>query len=303
MKWLLAGASGFLGQALRVRLASEGHEVTRLVRRKPATSTEFGWDPDRGEIDSAALDGVEAVVNFGGVGVFNAPWTEQRREGILSSRVHTTQTVAEAIAARPEGKRPVLIQGSGIARYGIVANAEPFTEDDLAAADFLAQVTVQWEGAARAATEAGARTVFLRTSPVMDRSGGAFAPMKLAWSAGLGAIIGTGEQHMPMISLDDYLGVVQWAADTPHAAGPYNLTLPVPTTNAEFTDELARQLHRPRVLKVPAAVLRTTLGELSGQVLGDIYAVPERLQADGYRFYYPDVSATVAAALRREPAA
>ena len=82
-----------------------------------------------------------------------------------------------------------------------------------------------------------------------------------------------------MISLDDYLGVVHWAADTPHAAGPYNLTIPVPTTNAEFTDELARQLHRPRVLKVPAVVLRTALGELSGQLLGDIYAVPERLQA------------------------
>ena len=301
MKWLLAGASGFLGKALRVRLASEGHDVTRLVRREPATSTEFGWDPERGEIDPAALDGVEAVVNFGGVGVFNSPWTQRRREGILSSRVHATQTVSEAIAARPEGRRPVLIQGSGIARYGTVANPEPFTEDDLAAADFLAQVTVQWEAATRAATEAGARTVFLRTSPVMDRSGGAFALMKLAWSAGLGAVIGSGRQHMPMISLDDYLGVVQWAADTPHAAGPYNLTLPVPTTNAEFTDELARQLHRPRVIKAPAVVLRTALGELSGQLLGDIYAVPERLQAAGYRFYYPDVSATIAAALHRGP--
>ena len=303
MKWLLAGASGFLGQALRVRLASEGHEVTRLVRRKPATSTEFGWDPDRGEIDPAALDGVETVVNLGGVGVFNAPWTEKRREGILASRVRTTHTVAEAIAARPEGQRPVLIQASGIARYGTVANPEPCTEDDLAAADFLAQVTVQWEAATRPAAEAGARTVVLRTSPVMDRSGGAFVPMKLAWSAGLGAVIGSGRQHMPMISLDDYLGVVQWAADTSHAAGPYNLTLPVPTTNAEFTDELARQLHRPRVLKVPAVALRTALGELSGQLLGDIYAVPERLQAHGYRFYYPDVSATIAAALRREPTA
>ena len=171
--------------------------------------------------------------------------------------MRTTQTVAEAIAARPEGQRPVLIQASGIARYGTVANPEPCTEDDLAAADFLAQVAVQWEAPPDQAAEAGARTVVLRTSPVMDRSGGAFAPMKLAWSAGLGAMIGSGRQHMPMISLDDYLGVVQWAADTSHAAGPYNLTLPVPTTNAEFTDELARQLHRPRVLKVPAVVLRT----------------------------------------------
>ncbi len=219
MKWLLAGASGFLGTSLRVRLASEGHDVIRLVRREPATATEFRWDPDQGEIDLAAFDGVEAVVNLGGVGVFTSRWTEQRREAILSSRVNTTGTMARAIAGLDESRRPTLIQASGIARYGAVSHDQPFTEDDFAAPDFLAQATVQWEGAAQPAIDAGARTVFLRTSPVLDRSGGSFAPMKLAWSLGLGATLGDGRQHMPMISLIDYLGVVQWAADTPHASG------------------------------------------------------------------------------------
>ena len=98
VKWLLAGASGFLGTALRVRLASEGHEVIRLVRRAPATATEFRWDPDAGELDSSAFDGVDAVVNLGGVGVFTGLWTEKRRAAILSSRVNTTQTMARALA-------------------------------------------------------------------------------------------------------------------------------------------------------------------------------------------------------------
>jgi uncharacterized protein (TIGR01777 family) len=298
MKWLLAGASGFLGTALRVRLASEDHEVVRLVRRAPATSTEFRWNPDAGELDDSALQDVDVVVNLGGVGAFTGLWTESRRAAIRSSRVNTTQTIARALADLP-GRRPTLIQASATGRYGPVSNAEPFTEDDLAAPDFLAQVVVAWEAAAQPAIDAGVRTVFLRISPVMDSSGGPFVPMRLAWSLGLGATLGDGHQHMPMISLDDWLGVVQWAADTPHASGPYNLTIPEPTTNREFTDELARQLHRPRLLKAPSGVLTRALGELSQQLLGDMYVIPRRLQDDGYQFYYPDVAATVGAALRR----
>lgn len=299
MKWLLAGASGFLGTALRERLATEGHEVVRLVRREPATATEFRWDPDAGEIDEAAFDGVDTVVNLGGVAVAGWVWTEPRREAILSSRVNTTQTIARALAHRADPK-PTLIQATGIAYYGTTSGAAPATESTPAASDFLAQVVVRWEEATQPAVDAGVRTVLLRTSPVLDRSGGAFVPMQLAWSLGLGATLGNGRQRMPMIALDDYLGVVQWAA-TNDVSGPYNLTIPNQTTNAEFTDALARQLHRPRLLKAPALVMRTVLGELSGQLLGDMYVVPERLQADGYRFYYPDVHATIGAALRRGP--
>lgn len=296
--WLLAGASGFLGTALRLRLATEGHTVIRLVRREPATATEFRWDPDSGEVDAAAFAGVDTVVNLGGVAVFSGVWTESRRQAILTSRVNTTATMARALASLP-GNRPTLIQAGGISWYGGTSTDQPHTESSPAATDFLAQVSVQWEAAAEAAVDAGVRTVLLRTSPVFDSSGGAFVPLKLAWSLGAGAVIGSGRQRMPMISLVDYLGVVQWAADVPHAAGPYNLTIPRPTSNAEFTDELARQLHRPRLFKAPALVLRKAMGELSNQLLGDVHVIPQRLQADGYRFYHSDVSSTIASALAR----
>lgn len=304
-RWLLAGASGFLGTALRVRLATDGHEVVRLVRREPATATEHRWDPDRGELDPAALDGVDAVVNLGGAGVFTHPWTAARRELLLSSRLATTGTVARALAARAAatGSAPVLIQASGIARYASVAGGRPATEDAPAAPDFLAQLTVQWEGATRPAVDAGVRVVLLRTSPVLDHSGGPFVPMRVAWSAGLGTTLGDGRQRMPLISLADYLGVVLWAAGEERARGAYNLTIPEPTTNAEFTDALAAALHRPRLLRAPAFVLRRALGELSGQLLGDTWAVPSRLTGDGYVFRAPDVRSTIAAALGERPAA
>ncbi len=295
--WLLAGASGFLGTALRVRLATDGDEVVRLVRREPAALGERRWDPSRGEMDPAVLDGVDAVVNLAGVNVFSRRWTRSRREAILSSRVDTTATLAKALAARG-ADAPILLQADGIAWYGGRRTDEPHVEGDPAAPDFLAQVCVRWEEAAQPAVDAGARVVFLRTSPVLDRSGGPFLPMRLAWSAGLGAVLGDGTQRMPIISLEDYLGVVRWAAATPHASGPYNLTVPRPCTNAEFTDALARALHRPRLLKAPAAVLRAALGELSGQLLDDLWVRPQRLLDDGYVFASSDVEGTVAAALR-----
>jgi len=298
-RWLLAGASGFLGTALRVRLSTDGHEVVRLVRRAPATSAEHRWDPDAGRLDPAVLDGVDVVVNLGGAGVFTHPWTSARRELLLSSRVHTTGSLERALAARAAatGSAPALLQANGNARYGSVSGSAPATEDSPAAPDFLAQLTVRWEGAVQPAVDAGVRTVLLRTSPVLDHSGGPFVPMRLAWSAGLGTTLGNGRQRMPLISLVDYLGVVLWASATPTARGAYNLTIPEPTTNAEFTDALAAALHRPRLLKVPARVLRTALGELSGQLLGDTYVVPARLTGDGYTFHAPDVRRTIAAAL------
>jgi uncharacterized protein len=299
MKWLLAGASGFLGTAIRVRLASEGEPVVRLVRRKPATSTEFWWDPDSGEIDMSAFDGVDVVVNLGGIPVAPLPWMQSRREQILASRVNTTNTVARALAAQAGSRPPTLIQASGIARYGTSSDIEPYIEDSPAAPDYLAQVTTKWEAATEPAGNAGVRVVLLRTSPVMDSSGGQFALMKLAWSCGLGATLGDGSQRMPMISLRDSLAVVHWAASTEQASGPYNLTIPQPATNLEFSDALAAALHRPRFLRAPAPIIRIALGELAGQLVGDMYAIPKRLTDSGFVFSDPTVNDVVASALGR----
>ena len=142
--------------------------------------------------------------------------------------------------------------------------------------------------------------VVLRAAPVLERSGSSFRLMHLAWSCGLGATLGDGKQWMPIVALSDWLGAVQWAADTPHATGAYNVTIPEPTTNAEFTDELARALHRPRFLAAPEVVLRTALGERVGQMVGDMYVVPRRLTEHGFVFGAPDVTSTVAAALSKD---
>lgn len=304
MKFLIAGSSGFLGTALRVRLAEQGHEAVRLVRRAPASALERQWDPDSGELDPSVLDGADVVVNLAGAGVADRLWTESRRELILSSRVNTTGTLARALAARVESGSDhagavTFVQASGISVYGSESGPTPYIEDSPAAGDYLAQVAVQWEAAAQPAVDAGVRVAFLRTSPVMDVSGGPLKLMRIPWSLGLGAVIGTGRQRMPMIALEDYLRVVDWIVATPEAHGPYNLTIPEPTTNAAFTKTLARLLHRPSLLRAPGVVLRTALGELSEQLLGDVYVIPARLTDGGFTFSHPDVESTLRSGLHQ----
>jgi uncharacterized protein (TIGR01777 family) len=300
MKILLSGASGFLGTALRVRFAQQGHEVVRYVRRTPAASTEFRWDPGHRRLDPAAFDGVDAVINLSGAGIADRPWTDQRRRVLLSSRVDPTATLAEGLAAHAAstGARPTLLQASGIAWYGTTSGAEPHHEGEPAAADWLAQVCVQWEGAAHPALDAGLRVCYLRTTPVLDGSGGTLKLLRLPFAVGLGARLGDGRQRMAMIGLDDWLRAVDWMLATPTAEGPYNLTIPEPTTNADFTREFAAALRRPVFLAAPAPVLGV-VGELSQQLLGDQYVVPTALTDAGFVFEAPDVATTLAHALAR----
>ena len=128
MKWLLAGASGFLGNALRVRLASEGHEVVRLVRREPASSAEFRWDPYADEVDPAAFEGVDAVVNLAGVNLLTRPWTTSRREQILvlPGRRPPGPWPPPWPSGRPEyGERPVFVSQSATGYYGTGGRRAP----------------------------------------------------------------------------------------------------------------------------------------------------------------------------------
>jgi uncharacterized protein len=295
VKWLLAGSSGFLGTALRERLATRQDEVVRLVRRDPIGRQELRWDPATGLLDPTAFAGVDVVVNLAGVGVAGWLWTPSRRAAIRSSRVDTTTTLATTLA-RLESP-PAFVHASGVAVYGTERDERPSTEDSPPATDFLAQVVVAWEDAARPAAQAGGRVVSLRTSPVMSASGGAFKLMRLAWSLGAGATLGDGSQRMPMIALEDYLRALIWAAETPDASGPYNLTIPEPTTNLEFSYTLAKTLRRPRFLAAPAPVLRAVLGELAEQLLGDMYVLPARLTQAGFTFAAPNVRTLVASAL------
>ncbi len=297
MRYVLAGASGFLGKALTAQLTADGHDVTRLVRREPEGPHESHWDPAHGEVDAGLIAGADVVVNLAGASIGRVPWTASYRQTLLRSRTTTTNLLATTLSAVPEP--PVFVAQSGIDYYGKDRGPEDLDEDAEAGEGFLADLCREWEQAAAPAELAGARVVRLRTSIVLDRSGGMFPLMTVPFRLGLGGRLGSGSQVMTVIALTDWIGAVRFLVERPDCRGAYNLTLPHPPTNAEFTAALGAALHRPTRLPVPGVAIRTALGELSEGVLGSARVLPRRLLEAGFSFAAPDVTTLVDSALHR----
>jgi uncharacterized protein (TIGR01777 family) len=294
MKYVLGGSSGFLGKALTRDLVADGHQVVRLVRRQPERPDEVRWDPAAGELDPAALEGTDVVVNLAGANI-GRPWTPTYKNVIRESRVSTTATLATAVAQldRP----PVFLVQSGIGGYGKDRGDELLTEESGLGEGFLSDVVRLWEGAAEPAREAGSRVAALRTGVVLDGAAPAFRLLSLPFRLGAGGRLGPGTQYFPAISLKDWLRAVRFVADHDELSGPVNLDLPNPATNAEFTKALASALHRPALIPVPSFVLTTVLGDFAWELVGSTRAIPAKLQAAGFTFDHPTVEAAIAAAL------
>jgi uncharacterized protein (TIGR01777 family) len=295
MRFLVAGASGFLGTRLRERLEADGHVVATLVRREPERPDQVRWDPYAGPLDPAVVDAHDVVVNLAGSPTAGNPHSEKWAHELRESRVTTTRVLAEAIAASES--KPVFLAGNGISYYGDHGSL-PLPEDAESRGDaLLTSVTRDWQAATHAAQEAGSRVVVLRTSPVQDRRSMPLKAQRLQFLAGLGGRIGNGRQHVPMITTRDWTAAVVHCATTEAVDGPVNLVCEHTPTNAEFTRELAAQLHRPAVAHAPAFVVRKAAGAMAPEVLGSVNAKPARLLATGFTFSDPDVSAVIREAL------
>jgi uncharacterized protein (TIGR01777 family) len=301
MRIAVTGSTGFIGSALVGSLLADGHEVVRLVRRRSRTgpqadgTTAIGWNPLLMEIDRAGLAGVEAVVHLAGAGVGDHRWTDRYKREIRESRVLGTETLAAALAEAGQPPR-VLVSASAVGYYGQTGD-RVIDEDSPAGDDFLAQVCVEWEAAARPAAEAGVRVVHPRTGLVLSAAGGAGARLFPLFKLGLGGRLGSGAQYWSYISLADEIAALRFLIDHPDIEGPVNLTAPEPVTNRELTEALGKALGRPTPFPVPEAALKAVLGELAVEVAGSHRVVPGRLLEAGFRFRHPDVGSAVRAAL------
>jgi uncharacterized protein len=296
VKIAVSGASGLIGGALLPALRADGHEVLTLVRRTPRTADEHRWDPQHRRIDPAVLADVDAVISLGGTPIRPRPFTAAYRERLLRSRLDATTTISEALAMVADPSRArILLSASAVGYYGDTGS-RTVTEQDPAGSDFLAQLCAQWEAATAPAEAAGVRVVHLRTGLVLDREAMLVRILGLVFRLGLGGRMGSGRQYWPWISLADEVGAIRHLL-TADVSGPVNVTGPAPATNAEFTRELARQVHRPALIPVPAVAIRLALGEFGrSSVLAGQRAMPVRLQECGYRFTHTDLASALRAA-------
>jgi len=297
MKVLLAGASGLLGHALRRGLVANGETVHVLVRREPRDDVETEWHPERSELDPSVLRDVDAVVCLSGVNLGRRRWNDQVKRDIVASRVQPVATLARALAEAPH--RPsVYVTASGAGCYGdtgrrVIDESAPYGNT------FLAGVCRLWEGAADPAVAAGVRVVHLRSGPVLAATGDLMKRLKPIIWLGLGGPLGSGEQYLPWISLADHVAATRFLL-TADVAGPVNVTGPDPARNAEVIATMARLMHRPAVLPVPAFAIRTVLGGMSEEILIGQRAIPKRLLEAGFAFQHPTLEAALRAALSNQ---
>ena len=299
MKTAITGASGFIGGAVSSALEAGEHEVFRLVRRTPQNDGEIYWNPtgaeeSSGGIDSANLEGMDAVFHFAAENIAGK-WTPEKMRRIRDSRISGTRLLAGALAGLESPPR-VLIAASGIGYYGDTGDIET-DEDGKLGGDFLALLCRDWEAACEPARAAGIRVFNLRIGVVLDKSSGALKGLLPVFKMGLGGRLGGGGQWWSCISLRDLVRAAIFAMDCDALSGPVNAAAPNPVTNAEFTRALARALNRPAVFAVPKFALRAALGKMAEGALASQRVVPRKLLDAGFTFNHPDIDSMLKSAL------
>jgi uncharacterized protein (TIGR01777 family) len=299
MTILLSGASGMLGIAIGSALERQGMRLLTLVRREPKGPNELRWNPAGAGIDEPEkLEGLDAAVHLSGASVAARRWTAGYKREMTESRVTSTQVLAKTLA-RLKQPPPVLITASAVGFYGNRGD-DLLDEDSSAGRGYFPELCKAWEDAARPAEDAGIRVVHLRFGMVLGRDGGAMARLAPLFRLGLGGRLGSGRQWMSWVSEADAVSAALFSLQNPDLSGPVNVVAPEPVTNAEFTRELGRAVHRPAVLPAPAFALRLAFGEMADEaLLASARVLPKRLTEAGFVCAHPTLPQAFAAALAK----
>ncbi len=294
MNILLTGGTGLIGRALCRRWLAEGHRLWVWSRTPDRVARLCGAEVQGvGSLEQLDRVPLDAVINLAGAPIADRPWTKSRKALLWDSRVKLTEQLVDWLGKR-EQKPAVLISGSAVGWYGDGGEHRLTEADQPVTADFASQLCSAWEERAMEASVLGIRVALVRTGLVLARDGGFLKRLLPAFRLGLGGRLGSGRQWMPWIHIEDQIGLIDFVLRQPTAEGPYNACAPAPVRNADFTRSLGRCLHQPTCLPVPAVVLKATLGELAGLLLGGQHALPKKLQDEGYRFRFAELDQALA---------
>jgi uncharacterized protein len=302
---LVSGSTGFLGTSLVETFEGQGHTVARLVRPGTAPKNSSGareqtiaWDPVADQFDAAAAEGADALVHLAGASIAEGRWNDARKKLLRTSRIDATRQLIGALAKLQRPPRTI-VAASAVGYFGN-RGEETLTEASAPGNDFLAGLCREWEAETARGAGFGARVVSLRFGIILARHGGALPRMAMPFQMGAGGRLGDGRQWMSWLTLQETIGIVQFALANPGLSGPLDAVTPNPARNSEFTSVLAKTLHRPAIFPAPAFALRLALGEMADALLlASQKVMPSKLTNAGYQFLQPNLASALAEVFRK----
>ncbi len=268
-------------------------ELQAEIQVQAPIPNDVRWDPVADEFDAAAAEGADAVVHLAGASIGGGRWTTARKALLRSSRVEATRHLVDSLSTL-NAKPKIFVGVSAVGYYGDRGD-EKLTDHSGPGADFLAQICKDWERESNRAAEFGARVAILRFGIILSTRGGALPKMLTPIKMFVGGKLGSGQQWMSWLSLDDAAGVIRFALENENVRGPINTVSPYPIRNVDFTKKAGRAVHRPAIFPAPAFALRLMLGEMAdGLLLSSQRAIPEKLKTLGYEFKDSDLGFTLA---------
>lgn len=284
---LVTGATGLVGKKLIRTLVQMGHSVSVLSRRQvniPNVKV-FIWDVYKQQIDPTCMKGIDTVIHLAGEPIAAKKWTKERKQQIIDSRVLSTQLLHSAIKSHGSSVED-FISASAVGYYGNRAD-ELLREDSGNGTGFMARCCKLWEDAVDEGSAMGLRVVKLRIGFILAKGEGALATMDKPIRYFVGAPLGTGEQWIPWVHIDDIVAMFIHAMNRSDLAGAYNATAPFPVSNATLTKAIAKALHKPVwPIKVPEKVLEMILGKMSAVVTLSNNTSAQKLLDSDFLFKY-----------------
>ena len=295
----ITGATGSVGRAIVKQLLDAGHQVRVLTTRDQLDwpgVTSYSWNPSKGEIDLAALEGTDHLIHLAGATV-SKRWTASYKQEINDSRVYTTQTLINALGRIKNGPSSC-VSASAIGYYGSDTQ-RLMKETDPAADDFLAAVTSTWEHYTQKLGSQGSRSVQLRIGIVLDKGAGVLGQLVPLAKRFVASPLGNGRQWTSWIHVEDLARMFIYAATQQIPSGPYNAVTSHPLTNKDLTKAICRALHRPMLLPpVPGFVLKLVLGEMATLALMSQKVSNQKVIAAGFQFKHQNIDEALSDLLR-----
>ncbi len=301
---VITGATGIIGTELGLRLIKAGRKVVVFARSPhaaeagmPGAAGYVKWDAGMDSGDWVSwLEGAYAVIHLAGKPLLEARWTEEHKAQCYDTRIHGTRALVQAMAGLTK-KPEVFISSSAIGYYGAFERCRDtgdLSESAPAGSDFLAKICHDWEREALPAEALGIRLVLLRTGIVLSARSGMLQKMMTPFSLFLGGPIGSGDQCISWIHLDDQIDAILQALDNPEYRGAVNVVSPSPVTMREFATVLGSVMGRPSLFPVPKFAVQLMLGEGADYAVKGQKVVPGFLSSHGYRFVWPQLREALA---------